>query len=215
MKKRDKRHQITAPAKRAAEKPARPAGATSVLNHIYHAREYPFEDCWVQRGWDNGNSASGLAVVVVARRQSDGNILYGTYLVDHYCLGLKDTLCDGNTAPDQFHHQMLPKLIGPAGEPMSISVELAHEIVYGAIEYAKRWGFRPHRDFELSQRILDPADAHPRSGEVTFGRNGKPFYISGPYDDVDAIVRKLERTAGPGNFDFLRIMGAPFEDDFD
>jgi len=124
-------------------------------------------------------------------------------------------LCDGNVPPEQFHHQIVPKLIGSAGEPMSISVELAHEIIYGGIEYAKRWGFRPHRDFELCQRILDPADAHPRSGQVTFGRNGKPFYISGPYDDVDAIVRKLERTAGPGNFDFLRIMGAPFEDDFD
>ena len=96
---------------------------------------------------------------------------------------------------------------------MSISPVLAHEIVYGGIEYAAQFGFRPHRDFKLSQRVLDPPEAHPRAGTVEFGKDGKPFYISGPYDNPDAIVRQLSRTAGEGNFHFLmRAAGLPLDE---
>ncbi len=64
------------------------------------------------------------------------------------------------------------------------------------IEYAAQFGFQPHRDFKLAQNVLDPPDAHPRTGKVEFGKDGKPFYIAGPHDNVNAILRQLARTAG-------------------
>jgi hypothetical protein len=102
-----------------------------------------------------------------------------------------------------------------AGKPVEISPDLAHEIIYGGIEYAKQFGFRPHRDFDLSQFILDPPDAHPRTGKAEFGKDGKPFYISGPYDDVDAILRQLVRTAGEGNYHFMTQIGGPPPDEWE
>ena len=76
----------------------------------------------------------------------------------------------------------LPQLI--SGEPLPITMELAHELIWGGIEYAARYGFRPDPDFKLAQLVVDPPEAHPRTGAVTFGKDGKPFYVSGPHDNV-------------------------------
>jgi len=35
-----------------------------------------------------------------------------------------------------------------------------------------------------------------------------PFYAAGPYDDANAVMRTLTRTAGEGNFHFLVPVGA-------
>jgi hypothetical protein len=186
---------------------ARPMGLSSALRQIRQARAYSIEGCWVRHDWQE----TGLAVVLVARRQPDGNILFGNYLVDYYCLGLKDTFCNANVPPEQFRREVMHKIFPK--RPLSISPALAHEIIYGGIEYAAQFGFRPQRDFKDSQYVLDPPDMHPRSGKVKFGYEGKPLFVAGPYDDVNAIVNQLRRTAGEGNFNYMIGMGAPpFED---
>ena len=53
-------------------------------------------------------------------------------------------------------------------------------------------------------RLLD-VGAGP--GTITFGKDGKPLYISGPYDDPRPVIRTLERTVGRGNFEFLAVAG--------
>ena len=63
--------------------------------------------------------------------------------------------------------------------------------------------------------MLDPPEAHPRTGAVTFGKDGKPFYVSGPHDNVDAIMNQLLRTAGPDNFEYLADIGSPPDEFFD
>ena len=42
---------------------------------------------------------------------------------------------------------------------------------------------------------------------ITFGKDGKPFYVFGFYDDPRSVIRTLERTVGHGNFDVLAIAG--------
>jgi hypothetical protein len=104
----------------------------------------------------------------------------------------------------------LPKLC--ANAPLSCSIELAHELIYGALEYAEKLGFEPHPDFYKlkADQILDPVDAHPRTNGVTFGKDGKPLYVSGPYDSEmksRSVINTLMRTCGPGNFDYLVTLG--------
>lgn len=213
MKKGDKKKRQKALKRRTkskARRQSRSTGSMTTLHHIRQARSYPIESCWVQQGWDE----SGLAVVVVARRQPSGDLVFGNYLVDYYCLGLKDTYCNADIPPGRFRHEFMPQIFG-SGAPVSISPALAHEIVYGGIEYAAQFGFRPHRDFKLSQHVLDPPEAHPRTGMVEFGKDGEPFYVSGPYDNADAIIRQLTRTAGEGNFHFLMQIAGPPPDELD
>jgi hypothetical protein len=219
MKKGEKKKQQKTLKRRSAanvqRRTQRAGSAVSPLHHVRQARGYPLEGCWIQKDWQEG----GLAVIVIARRQPDGNLVFGNYLVDYFCLGLKNTFFNVDITPGEFRNSMLPRMFADAGQPMEISPALAHEIIYGAIEYADRYGFKPQRDFRNSQYVLDLPGEHPRSGKVEFGKDGKPLYISGPYDNADRIIHQLMRTAGEGNFDYVvQVSGEEevfLDDDFE
>jgi hypothetical protein len=212
MKKGEQKRQKKALKKRTEKKveqklsQLRTAGLAQLI--LRQARTYPFEGCWVQETWKDG----GLAVVVVARRQPNGNLAFGNYLVDYYCLGLKDTYWNVDIPAGIFRNDAMPKMYQASGRPISISPDLAHEIIYGAIDYAAQYGFHPPRDFRDSQLLLAPPEMHPRSGAVEFGKDGQPFYIAGPHDNPDAIMRQLLRTAGEGHFHYFMPLGDPLGD---
>jgi hypothetical protein len=163
---------------------------------IQHAREYPIIGSWLMKGW----LESGITPVVIARQQSPDKVIFASILVDFYCLGVKNALCNGDFSRKRFENN-LPDLC--SGEPEVCDLDLAHELVYGAVDFARQYGFEPHPDFKLASMVLDPPGTHPFRHEVNFGKDGKPFFVSGPYDNAKAIVSKLERTAGAGNYDYL------------
>ena len=202
MKKGEKKKQRKALKKhrkaKLARSAARPISSRGAPRRIRQARSFPIDGCWTRSDWRE----HGVTVVVIARRQPDGKITFGNYLVDLYCLGLKNTFADMDVPQREFRRRHLKESF-PDGKPIEITPALAHEIIYGSIEYARQFGFRPHRDFKYSERVLDPPDYHPRSGEVEFGKDGLPFFAAGPYDNAQAIIRKLMRTAGEGNFHYL------------
>jgi hypothetical protein len=79
-------------------------------------------------------------------------------------------------------------------------LELARHLVLGAIDYARSLGFGPRPDF---------APARPKLGDwegpsaLTFGKDGKPYYISGPHDDASRVIATLERTVGRDGYHFI------------
>lgn len=192
LKKRSERKQ------KVAQMKAEAAFSDGPARIIRRARDYPIRGCWTQRDWDK----SGLAVILIARNQPDGAVVFGDYLVDYYCLGVKDTFCVPNVSPAEFEGEVLPRVF-MGQPPLKIEPEFAHEIVWGAVEYAESYGFRPHKDFKLSQNVLDPPDAYPRRGKVEFGMDGEPFYIAGPHDKSAIIINRLMQTAGEGNFAYI------------
>jgi len=168
---------------------------------LRNARDYPIYGCWIMRGWKE----AGMAPVVIARRQDEEHVLFANIEVDLYCLGVKDAFANASFTLSRFERE-LPKMC--ATKPEKISIELAHEIVYGGLEYAKKLGFEPHPDFkrQMADLVLDPPDAHPRNDGVVFGKDGKPLYVSGPYDDemtINRVVNTLKRSVGEGNFDLV------------
>lgn len=173
--------------------------------HLQNARVYPLHGCWIMDGWQD----TGITPVIVARMQDNDRIMFGVYMVDYYCLGIKNAYTRVDYSRNRFERE-LPKLC--ANAPVSCSVELAHDLIYGALEYAEKLGFEPHPDFykQKADQILNPVDAHPRTNGVTFGKDGKPLYVSGPYDSEmksRSVINTLTRTCGPGNFDYLVTLG--------
>src|SRR5437879_10215300 len=57
---------------------------------IRRARAFPLLQCWISGEWQK--DSPGLVEVLVPRQQPDGDICFGMYLIDKYCLGLKNTL---------------------------------------------------------------------------------------------------------------------------
>jgi hypothetical protein len=96
------------------------------------------------------------------------------------------------------------QIFGGWDEPaVQVPLALGRQVVYGAIGYARELGFEPHADFGRAAGYLGAWDGEC---ELTFGRDGKPMYISGPDDDGEKIVRKLDRRLGGGNYDFVHMI---------
>jgi hypothetical protein len=171
---------------------------------LENARQYPLLGCWLHAKWKD----SGITPVIVARSLNPERLLFGAIMVDLYCLGIKDAYARVDVSRQAFLRD-LPRLC--SDEPLECSVELAHEIVYGAMEFAASYGFQPHPDFTRQRvdQILDPPESHPRNHKVEFGKDGKPFYIPGPYDDerkIRSVINTLMHTAGEGNFDYIAVL---------
>ena len=96
-----------------------------------------------------------------------------------------------------------------AGLPMKeISYDLAHNIIYAALEYAEDYGFMPHKDFKQITRYFleEDTDDIPLMEIDCGGKDGNPLYINSGHDNpvrVSQILNQLEKTAGKGNYTYL------------
>jgi hypothetical protein len=172
------------------------------------ARTLPIEECQVTADWQS----NGICNVIIARRHKTGNFTVGIYLIDLYCLGLKDTDYHFNISPGEYDY--LKKGGAAAG---NCSYALAHNIIYGSIAFAEDYGFKPHKDFAITQFILEEDTEDVEFVDIDFGIDGEPCYMRGPYDDdarLKSIEATLAQTAGAGHY---TIIDAPndliFRDD--
>jgi hypothetical protein len=173
--------------------------------------------CWVSPGWSTGLTIDGhpnwpgigdsddfgppgMVTVLVAIERGGTKVSVCGYLVDVYCLGVKNALgphgMDRRKLP-AFVHQYFSSYDAP---PVSAPLDLARHLVLGAVAYARGLGFEPHADFTAAAPYLEPWTG---PSAITFGRDGRPFYMSGPYDDAASITKTLKRSAGKGNFDVM------------
>ena len=171
---------------------------------IRHARDFPLFECLISADWQKDDL--GLVEILLARQQPDGDICFGVYLVDKYCLGLKNTFANAGFSRDRYDHEIHGRIF--RGRPTrKCPIELAHQMIYASIEYAAQFGFEPEKDFAISQYLLAPRGELEEPYQLTFGKNGKPFFISGPHDNTARILKQLEKTAGPGNYDYVAMIG--------
>lgn len=175
--------------------------------------------CWISPGWSVGltvegdrqwpeapadceSETAGLVGVLVAREhRSGGRVSACGYLVDVYCLGVKNALgpeiVDERELPD-FRQCFFTAFDGP---PLAAPIELAQHLVFGAVDYAHGLGFEPHRDFEAARRHLGEWSG---PSAIRFGCDGKPLFVQGPHDDPERILATLEHSMGGyDDFDFI------------
>jgi hypothetical protein len=168
------------------------------MDRIQHADQYPVEACYLNTDWKE----QGLARIVVTRSQNDGRAMVGVFLVDIFCLGVKNAFCNEGLTRRQIEDELLPRYYQNE-EPTRIGINYAKEIIYGAVDYARSLGFEPHPDFELSRHVLG-TEEFSRTRSLQFGGpEGKPLYIAGPDDDAPSVLRKLRERLGENGFDFI------------
>jgi len=169
--------------------------------------------CWVSPSWscellvdwrdgwhdvDLGEAGpAGIALVLVARAGRRDRVSVCGYLVDTFCLGVKDVI-----GPEEMRRRDLPAFrrryfgVFP-GEPVPAPIDLAQHLVLGAVAFASGLGFSPAPDFEEARGHLGELEG---PCAITFGREGRPLYVQGPYDDPmpcwDSCRR---RSAGTGS----------------
>lgn len=177
------------------------------------ARTLPVYKCFVNTDWQE----TGMANVLVARRHTNGNLTFGTYLIDLKCLGVKDAGYNFNVSESDFI-ALLDRMKMNL-DFSEINYTLAHNIIYAGLEFAEDFGFKPHRDFtQVAQYILEEDTESVELMDIECGNNGKPLYVSGPFDsitEINKIIATLEKNAGPGNYDIIIGDGDPEYDEMD
>ncbi len=158
--------------------------------------------CYLLDGKPMGDSRDGLGSVIISRVER-GKLSLCTFLVDYWCLGIKDA--DGPRRVDMPEYEFRRDAMYSRYEGLyrHITVEQAQAIVYGAKEYAATLGLEPHAD---AARALEGLGRRPEElFSLEFGRAGKPMFINGPHDNVRAIRAKLDQNLGVGNYESMLI----------
>ena len=140
--------------------------------------------------------STGIGSLVIARRISQGQLACAVFLVDVFCLGVKDALWKIVT-PGEF--KTLCKKFGAHGRLQEVTPEHFAKLVYRAADYGQSLGFPPHRDFRHAQRLLAGIDPSQCPDEFQFGQDGRPMYFRGPsesLEDARIIAARVESLGG-------------------
>lgn len=183
------------------------ASLGGLTSQLHRAAEWPVMECWVNATWENPED---LSQVVVARRNpATGEGWAALCLVDRACLGGKNANAMPFASSAEFRAQILNS-VKKTQDMVQVDFNLAAAIVQAGLDYAASLGFKPHRDYKYAQILLKGADVSAVKEEIAVGgKDGKPFFIAGPYDNVDKILRHLTERLGPDGFIYLIPIPGP------
>lgn len=162
----------------------KPMGEREYIKKV--ARKLPIAKCKINESWKE----DGMVSITIGRQKGNGDFVVGMYLIDTLLLGLKDTTYLGQMADFELA-EMIENYAQSSGlNLIDCDPVLAQNIIYGAIEFAEDFGFQPHKDFKLTEYILNDVETIEFM-DIEFGRDGKPVLILGPNDDLKTIEKVL------------------------
>jgi hypothetical protein len=154
---------------------------------------------------------SGCGYLVVGRFKADGRVESGFFLLDMFCLGVKDAGFHCFNSIADYQESLLDWLF-PNGDPVRMTAAAARKLTEEAISYARGLGFSPAADYKKASRVFGGITTADCSEKFTFGKDGRPLYIQGSSDSpscVERILRALEARCGEGGYHYI------IADDFD
>ncbi|MEM7116061.1 MAG: hypothetical protein AAF614_26710 [Chloroflexota bacterium] len=174
---------------------------------------WPLVECLIPVEWQETEQIQQICIV----RQSPatGMVAAGVYLVDLACLGVKNAYAAPFHSVREYQEKLRTKL-AEGQEMMEADINLAAKIIDESIVYAKSLGLKPHKDIRQANWVR--GETHPEMCDEDIpvgGSDGKPLFVQGPYDNVDKIMRILDRTVGRENYHYLLAVGDPFNTDME
>jgi hypothetical protein len=167
---------------------------------------YPIYECLVP----DGLFEIGLGTIVVSRRAPGSTIALGAFVVDVFCLGVKDAFF---SVMDSFKYEThLKQMIKQSHEGQSFKdthPAEVYKLIEGAVAYAAELGFSAHEDYKEAKKIFGEINSDLSHQQFSYGRYGKPFYISGPKENdqkVREIITQLHAKCGAEGFNYLTAL---------
>jgi hypothetical protein len=148
--------------------------------------------------------AEGIGWVVLARTLPSGQVGASFFLVDVWCLGVKDAFFVV-LPPLKFEQRMSES---SRNQPVvNTDPSVARKLLHDAAAYAGSFGLAPSRGFAEAEALF--GDIPVATKTFPFGKDGKPFFMSGPNDSrarIRNILDTLVKYAGPGGFDYIAMV---------
>ncbi len=169
-------------------KTRRPPLSTSAYNHNH----WPIYACYIPSHlWE-----IGVGQVIVARKNDRDNLAVGIYLIDVFCLGIRD--CAVSVTNNIAYEEILQGFNTVYKGLKRVEPSYAYTLICQAEAFAKRLGFKPHPDFSKAKLFLNNI-VLDEDLRFTFGKEGKPHYLQGPDDspaDAQNVLQTLEKNLG-------------------
>ena len=201
-------------AKRAAKRKAikkehalmSSASPTSLTKQVMLASQAPVHECLLPIGLFE----LGMGNVMISRKLPDGRIALSAFLVDAFCLGVKNAFFRIVTEYE-YKFALETNMVGsqPDGSKQ-IEPACLRKLIEQAVAYARDLGFEPHPDYNLARLIFGDIDPSACNQNFTFGSQGKPFYIAGPNESssqIRVILQTLEKRCGPDGYHYMLPVG--------
>ena len=211
QKKRQKRMEKKKAKRKSASTARKQTGDLSRANLMAVARQAPFHECLVRKNI----TEEGIGDLVISKRLPEGYIAMSAFLLDTYCLGVKNTFF---SVTEEKKYRDHIRRLEQNEEMETIHPSCALKLVEKAVDYARDLGFGPHPDYGFARKIFGDIDSGACPRRFEFGKDGKPLYISGPnetVEDIRGIIKTLDRTQGEGHFHYIANLPADLMDDMD
>lgn len=178
-------------AKRKETRKQGPTGPKGMATEWLAAAHAPIADVYTPEGLFE----TGMGSVWFSRKLDDGRYALGVFLVDTFCLGVKNAMY-AILEPDRYNVQKENFL--HISEEAFIPQEPAYarKLVESAILYARALGLEPHADYKIAKEIFGDVVASDSDAVFAFGKDGHPLYMPGPGDtpaEQRRVVKQLER----------------------
>lgn len=203
----DERRRQKKLAKKAAERKARHAERKSLSTGGFAAvaARFPIGDCLVP----NSLFKEGIGHVMLTRLLPHGEIAVAGFLVDTYCLGVKSALYRVISPAEYDYYRGQIEAHTPLER---VHPSCLRKLVEGAVRYARDLGFPPHPDYARAAQLFGDIDAAACPVRYAYGKDGQPFYVSGPNESAAQsrkIIDTLARRLGPDGFHYMTALGGP------
>jgi hypothetical protein len=170
----------------------------SLPARVLRAAHAPIQHCFLTEAVFD----IGMVTLVLARGATPHYIAFSAFLIDVFCLGIKDVMFE-SVESEVFEIYMDAT---DAGSPMvSVDPGYARRLLRDLAAWSQSIGFAPHRDFTAVERVFGDVSADASDAGFRFGRDGKPVYISGPTETAPLIRRRiaqLQKYLGDDGFGF-------------
>ena len=191
-RKAQRRKQVVAQKRRAE------ALEASLPARVLRAAHAPLQHCFLTESVFD----IGMGTLVLARGATPHHISLSSFLIDVFCLGIKDVMFE-SVESEVFEMYMDAT---DAGSPMvSVDPSYARKLLRDVAAWSQSIGFAPHRDFAAVERMFGDVSADASDAVFRFGRDGKPVYIPGPSETAPLIRRRigqLQKYLGDDGFGF-------------
>ena len=177
-------------------------GGQQFLSHDQFVRQrmrsLPIGKCYIS---DTLLNDGGMCHVVVTRQHTGGRVSMALFMVDQFCVGVKESFYRLRLEPYE-----LDEMLDASGEAFSFrecSYDEAHNRIYGAIAFAEEGGIKPDNSFLLTQYFLEDDTNDVPLIEFEYGKNGKHFLVCDSQLEASKYLPALRKTLGDDGFTYV------------
>lgn len=150
--------------------------AATLPEQVRRAADSPIQHCLLSEG----SFECGMGTLVLARGLASEHLKAGVFLLDLFCLGIKDVMFRSMTGEEL---EEFVEVMGATAPLEPIEPSHARKLLRDLAIWAQAIGFAPARNFAVVERLFGDVSAEACDATFQFGREGKPLYIQGPSEE--------------------------------